>query len=59
MELSAGYTNEEGSKVGDSNDSHIKIQKESYVGKWLSIIFSTSFLFEVTLLVIHPLPYFE
>ena len=37
----------------------IKFRKESTLGKWLSIIFSTEFLVEVIFLCIHPLPYYE
>jgi hypothetical protein len=37
----------------------IKFQKESHFKKWCAVIFSLNFLFEVLLLVIHPLPYYE
>jgi hypothetical protein len=37
----------------------IKVKRESYGRKWLKNIFSTQFLFEVILLVIHPLPGIE
>ena len=53
---------EEKAKIGDSNApqfKNLKFKKDSHFNKWLKNIFSTSFLFEVVLLVIHPLPYYE
>lgn len=38
---------------------HLKFKKDSYAAKWFKNLISTEFLFEVLLLVIHPLPNFD
>ena len=52
---------EERARAGDDAPQYknIKFQKESHFKKWLEILFSSSFLFEVFLLIIHPLPYYD
>lgn len=37
----------------------MKFKKDSYIAKWLKNCLSTEFLFEVLLLIIHPIPQYD
>ncbi len=41
------------------DDEPVTKKKESHFKKWLNLVFSWKFLIELSLLAIHPFPYFE
>lgn len=52
-------TNVQPEQVEDLGPKKMKFKKESHIKAWIKKCLSTEFLFEVVILIVHPLPYIE